>query len=118
MIRCKRIYIPTGPEDGMRVLVERMWPRGLTKAAAAIDLWLKDVAPSTELRRWYGHDPARWEEFRMRYRAELERNAEPIATLLNQAASSDLTLVYAARDEPGNSAQVLQTYLLEQLELK
>ena len=116
MIQCKRVYTPTSTEDGIRVLVERLWPRGITKASAAIDLWLKEVAPSPELRRWYAHDPARWEGFRVRYRAELERNTEPIATLLKQAASNDLTLVYAARDEPGNSAQVLQSYLLELLE--
>ena len=100
--------------DGYRVLVERLWPRGVSKADAAIDLWLKDVAPSPELRRWYGHDPSRWEEFQLRYLAELEANPEPVAHLLGLAASDNLTLVYAARDEPGNSAQILHTHLQSQ----
>ncbi len=114
MIFCKRIYLPAELRDGHRVLVERLWPRGVSKADAAIDLWLKDVAPSPELRRWYGHDPSRWEEFQSRYLAELEANPEPVAQLLALATSDSLTLVYAARDEPGNSAQILQAYLQRQ----
>ncbi len=111
MIRRKRIYLPADPEDGVRVLVERLWPRGISKASAMIDLWAKELAPSTELRRWFGHDPAHWEEFQLRYKEELEASPEPIAQLLELVAHNDLTLVYAARDEPGNSAQVLQAYL-------
>ncbi len=111
MIRCKRVYLPPDPDDGERVLVERLWPRGVSRASAAIDLWLKNVAPSAELRRWFAHEPKRWNEFQSRYRAELEANPEPVAQLLDLAARGNLTLVYAARDEPGNSAQVLQDYL-------
>ena len=115
MIRCKRIYLPADPKDGNRVLVERLWPRGMSKASAAIVLWLKDVAPSAELRRWFAHDPERWDEFQSRYRLELDANPEPVSQLLDLAAHGNLTLVYAARDEPGNSAQVLQAYLQARL---
>ncbi len=111
MIRCKRVYLPADPNDGKRVLVERLWPRGVSKASAAINLWLKNVAPSAELRRWFAHEPKRWKEFQSRYRLELEANPEPVAQLLDLATRGNLTLVYASRDEPGNSAQVLQAYL-------
>lgn len=111
-IRCKRIYDAPAPDDGLRVLVERLWPRGIRKADAAIDRWLKEVAPSPALRQWFGHDPARWDEFQQRYRDELAANSGPVNELLRLAATHDLTLVYAARDEPGNSAQVLREFLL------
>jgi uncharacterized protein YeaO (DUF488 family) len=110
-IRCKRIYAGVDAGDGIRVLVERLWPRGVRKADAAIDLWLKDIAPSAELRRWFGHDPSRWDAFQTRYRNELDANPRPVADLLRLAEEQDLTLVYSARDEPGNSAQVLRDYL-------
>ncbi|MCP5316210.1 MAG: DUF488 family protein [Chromatiaceae bacterium] len=110
-IRCRRIYEAPKPDDGLRVLVERLWPRGVRKADAAIHLWMKDVAPSPALRQWFGHRPARWGEFQQCYRNELAANTGPIDELLQLAAERDLTLVYAARDEPGNSAQVLRDYL-------
>lgn len=111
MIRCRRIYLPASPDDGARVLVERLWPRGLRKADAQLDLWLKTAAPSPDLRRWYGHDPARWAEFQARYRAELAANTPVIAQLCTLAAQGNLTLVHAARDQPGNSTQVVCDYL-------
>ncbi|MDJ0893036.1 MAG: DUF488 domain-containing protein [Gammaproteobacteria bacterium] len=118
MIQRKRVYLPARPGDGTRVLVERLWPRGISKASANVHLWLKDIAPSTELRRWFGHDPARWKAFQRRYHAELEANPEPVTRLVELAVKGDLTLVYAARDEPGNSAEILQAYLKVQLRNK
>ena len=99
----------------MRVLVERLWPRGVRKADAAIDLWAKEIAPSAALRRWFDHDPARWGGFVERYRAELEANPAAVDALLRHARQGPLTLVYAACDEPGNSARVLCDYLAERL---
>lgn len=110
-VRCKRIYLPVSSDDGARVLVERLWPRGVSKADAALDLWLKDVAPSPGLRRWYAHDPARWDAFRQRYLDELDARDDEIAQLLALADHALLTLVYAARDVPGTGAQVLCDYL-------
>lgn len=111
MIRIKRVYEPPGPADGTRVLVERLWPRGVSKASGRIDLWTKEVAPSPELRRWYGHDPAKWPEFRRRYLAEIRRNPE-VARLRELAAGLPaVTFVYAARDEERNSARVLAAFL-------
>jgi len=114
-IHCKRIYDGVDPGDGMRILVERLWPRGVRKEDAPIDQWLKEIAPSAELRRWYGHDPTRWDRFRDRYRKELEANPRSVAELLHLAGKRDLTLVYSARDEPGNSAQVLRDFLRDRL---
>lgn len=111
-IRLKRAYEPPLPEDGTRVLVDRMWPRGLRKAEAGIDCWLKEVAPSSELRRWFGHDPSRWQEFRLRYRAELSARPELLDKLRALAAQGTLTLVYAARDEEHNQAVALRGMLL------
>jgi uncharacterized protein YeaO (DUF488 family) len=108
----KRVYDPPGPADGRRVLVDRLWPRGLKKQAAQIDLWLKTVAPSTELRRWFGHDPARWPEFRKRYRAELADNPA-LEELRRLARQGRVTLLYAARDPNHNNAVVLRELLLE-----
>ena len=110
-IRLKRAYEPPAPEDGRRILVDRLWPRGLRKADAAIDCWLKDIAPSTELRLWFGHDPARWEEFRRRYRAELSAHPDPLNELRTMALEGRLTLVYSARDELHNDAVVLRDVL-------
>jgi uncharacterized protein YeaO (DUF488 family) len=109
MIRVRRVYDPPAPDDGHRVLVERLWPRGMTKEAVAAE-WTKDVAPSPALRTWYGHDIAKWEEFQRRYRAELDASGawEPIAAM---AEEGTVTLVYAARDEEHNSAVVLAGYL-------
>lgn len=114
-VNLKRVYMPRGSEDGMRVLVERLWPRGLGKAKAGIDRWLKEVAPSPELRTWFGHDPARWAEFRRRYRAELLRNPGPFEKLLSLCRTGPVTLVYAARDETHNSARVLHELIEERL---
>ncbi len=111
-IRTKRAYEHPSRSDGTRVLVDRMWPRGVKKADAAIDVWLKDIAPSAELRRWFGHDPDKWEEFQQRYRAELKEHAEPLKRLLALAHESRaLTLVYAARDAQHNNAVALRAYL-------
>jgi uncharacterized protein YeaO (DUF488 family) len=111
MITLKRIYENPRPEDGLRVLVERLWPRGLTKERAAVDLWLKDVAPSPELRKWFGHDPARWEQFQDRYRRELLEKKDAVRLLRQQGKAETVTLVYAARDEEHNGALVLKRFL-------
>lgn len=110
-IRLKRAYEPPSPEDGTRVLVDRLWPRGVRKAEAVIDCWLKEIAPSSELRRWFGHDPSRWEEFRRRYRAELSSRPELLNRLRALAEQGTLTLVYAARDEDHNQAVALRGML-------
>ena len=95
----------------MRILVDRLWPRGLTKQRAALQLWLKDVAPSPELRKWFGHDPAKWKEFQARYREELREKSDALAQLREQARDHTVTLVYAARDEAHNEAVVLKKIL-------
>lgn len=114
-VRLRRVYEPPAPEDGRRFLVERLWPRGMTKEKAQVDAWLKDVAPSPELRRWYGHAPAKWEEFQRRYRQELAAHPEALDPLLEAARSGPITLVYAARDERRNSASILKEVLDERL---
>ncbi len=111
-IRLKRAYEPADPGDGVRILVDRLWPRGVSKNAAAIDRWMKDIAPSADLRRWFGHDPARWEEFRRRYTAELHQNAPLLDELRALARHDTITLVYGARDEAHNDAVVLRDLLL------
>jgi uncharacterized protein YeaO (DUF488 family) len=111
-IRIKRAYEPPAAADGTRVLVDRLWPRGLTKASAAISLWRKDVAPTAALRRWFGHDPARWDEFRRRYETELRAKTESLAELKQLAKSAPLTLIYAARDPAHNHALVLRDVIL------
>lgn len=110
-IQIKRAYDPPSEHDGTRILVDRLWPRGVAKAKAHIDLWLKDVAPSTDLRKWFAHDPARWTEFQHRYLAELKHNNEPLAQLKQAAAKGPVTLIYAARDQEHNEAVVLQKLL-------
>ncbi|CAN5405864.1 DUF488 domain-containing protein [soil metagenome] len=111
-VRVKRVYAPPAPDDGLRVLVDRIWPRGISKAAAAVDLWLKDVAPSTELRKWFGHEPERMAEFTARYTAELDANPAA-AELRGLAVDHDrITLVYSAHDERHNQAVVLAGYLV------
>ena len=109
--RTKRVHDPAAVEDGRRVLVDRVWPRGLAKADAAIDEWLRDVAPSTELRRWFGHDPARWDEFVRRYHAELDARPESARTLLEAAARQTVTLCFGARDREHNNAVALKSWL-------
>lgn len=110
----KRVYAPPDADDGTRVLVDRLWPRGVSKARAALDVWAKDVAPSTELRRWFGHDPVRWAEFCTRYRAELSGNAEVVGTLRALAKKGPVTLLFAAKAEAHNEAVVLRLFLLNQ----
>ena len=107
-INLKRVYEKPAKEDGIRVLVDRLWPRGLTKQKAKIDLWLKDIAPSNELRKWFGHDPEKWKEFRKRYQKELKENKEQIEILKEQQKKGTVTLVYAARDQEHNEAIVLK----------
>jgi uncharacterized protein YeaO (DUF488 family) len=111
-IRIKRAYEPPASDDGVRVLVDRLWPRGVARETARIDHWLKDIAPSASLRKWFGHDPALWPEFRTRYRAELGQNADAVATLRSLAkAAKTMTLVFAAKDEAHNNAVVLKELL-------
>jgi uncharacterized protein YeaO (DUF488 family) len=110
-IRLKRAYEPPSPDDGMRVLVDRLWPRGLGKSEAAIDRWLKEVAPSSELRRWFGHDPRKWDEFRRKYRVELSGGGDLLRELRQAAQEGPLTLVYSARDQEHNQAVVLRDVL-------
>ena len=111
MIHLKRVYEEPSKNDGLRALVERLWPRGLTKERAAVDLWLKDVAPSPELRKWFGHDPARWKQFQERYRQELREKKDAVRLLKQKAKEGTVTLVYAARDEEHNGAVVLKRFL-------
>ena len=113
MIRLMRAYEPPPADDGTRVLVDRLWPRGLSRERAGIDLWLKDIAPSPELRKWFGHDPARWEEFRRLYRAELAGKPDLLRMPGEKGRRGTLTLVYAARDEVRNNAVVLKELLEE-----
>jgi uncharacterized protein YeaO (DUF488 family) len=111
MIKLKRAYEKPAKDDGERILVERLWPRGLTKLEAKIDLWLKEIAPSTELRRWFGHDPDKWDGFRQRYQKELRDKDDLIKLLKRKAKAGTITLIYAARDEEHNSALVLKQFL-------
>src|SRR5690606_1757909 len=116
MIHIKRAYEEAAPEDGRRFLVDRLWPRGIKKEALPLDGWLKEVAPSDELRRWFGHEPERWAEFQRRYAAELDAQPESWQPLLEAARQGDVTLVYAARDEEHNNAAALRSYLEKKLE--
>jgi uncharacterized protein YeaO (DUF488 family) len=116
MIQCKRVYEAVAAEDGQRVLVDRLWPRGLSKAALHLDDWLAQVAPSTSLRREFGHDPAAFDSFRTGYRAELAAHPEYWQGLLVRAEQGVLTLLYAARDPQLNNAQVLAEFLEDELE--
>lgn len=110
-IAIKRAYPAPTESDGYRILVDRLWPRGLKKEAAHVDLWLKDIAPSPSLRTWFGHDPARFAEFQRRYTAELKANAEAVAQMDRILAQTPVTLVYAAKDETHNHAVVLKAFL-------
>jgi uncharacterized protein YeaO (DUF488 family) len=112
-IRLKRVYEQAQPTDGYRVLVDRLWPRGIGRRDAAIDLWAKELAPSSELRRWYGHDVARWGEFRRRYREELAGKRNLIADLVRQAAQRPLTLLFAAKDVDHSNALVLKEFIAD-----
>ena len=109
------MYDPPSTEDGVRVLVDRLWPRGLTKAAAAVDLWLKDIAPSVTLRRWFNHDPSRWSEFIRRYGEELDAKKAAVAALIGAIRSGRVTLVFGGRDPEHNNAAALHSYLTRHL---
>ncbi|CAN7705388.1 MULTISPECIES: DUF488 domain-containing protein [Neorhizobium] len=112
-VKLKRAYeIPT-EDDGIRVLVDRLWPRGIKKSDAAIDHWLKELAPSTDLRKWFGHDPARWTEFRRRYGAEIQEHRDALDRLRGMMAKGTVTLVYSAQDETHNNAVILREMLRE-----
>jgi uncharacterized protein YeaO (DUF488 family) len=113
-IQLKRVYEPADPRDGFRVLVDRLWPRGFTKEKLKADLWLKDASPSTELRKWYGHDPLRWESFKQRYFLELEANPQAVKRLLDEAERGRLTLLFSTRELEYNHAVALKEYLLSQ----
>ncbi len=117
-IELKRVYEAPSDTDGMRILVERLWPRGVSKAKAAVDHWVKDVAPSPELRSWYGHKPELWDEFRDRYRAELAENPEAVDTVRALCAKQPVTFIFAAKDEERNSATVLRDFLLAEFDAR
>lgn len=112
-IAVKRIYEPVAKSDGFRVLVDRLWPRGISKENAKLDLWLPDIGPSTKLRQWFNHDPERWEEFQRRYHAELKEKKELVTELKAQAQKGKLTLLYSAKDEAHNQAVALRRFLLK-----
>jgi uncharacterized protein YeaO (DUF488 family) len=114
-IRLARVHDPDLPVTGRRFLVERLWPRGIRREDLPLDGWLRDVAPSSELRRWFGHDPARWAEFRRRYLAELQVSPDACRPLLDAARSGEVTLLYSARDRERNSAVVLREHLLSRI---
>lgn len=111
-VKLKRAYEPPARGDGTRILIDRLWPRGVSKANAAIDEWIKELAPSTRLRKWFGHDPARWKEFRSRYAAEVQEHPEQLRRLRNLARKKPITLVYSAHDEIHNDAVALRDFLL------
>ncbi len=110
-IKLKRAYEKPSKADGKRILVERLWPRGVSKGTAALDEWFKEIAPSPGLRKWYGHDPEKWPEFQKRYRAELKANGDEVERLRACCGSGPVTFVYAAKDERRNSALVLKAWL-------
>ena len=113
--RIKRVYDSPSRQDGRRILVDGLWPRGVSRKTARIDEWARDLAPSTELRRWFGHDPARWSEFQKRYRAELRTRSDRLAWLVGLAGRGRITLVFAARDSEHNNARALQRIVAERL---
>ncbi|MDF2867756.1 MAG: hypothetical protein K0S11_1226 [Gammaproteobacteria bacterium] len=110
-IGIKRIYDPPQKSDGLRLLIDRLWPRGIKKTEAAIDLWLKEIAPSNALRKWFNHDPEKWLEFQQRYIQELQEKPELIEFILEKASKQSITLLYSAKDTQSNNAQVLQAFL-------
>jgi uncharacterized protein YeaO (DUF488 family) len=115
MICLKRIYDPVSDDDGVRFLVERLWPRGVNKKDLHLDAWLKDVAPSTDLRQWFSHDPAKWTEFQQRYFAELEAHPEVLEPILKASSQGRVTLIFSSRDGVHNNAVALKTYLTAHL---
>jgi uncharacterized protein YeaO (DUF488 family) len=118
MLKLKRAYDPPAREDGRRFLVERLWPRGVKKSTLRLDAWLKDVAPSHDLRKWFSHDPRKWLEFQKRYRSELTQHPEAWDPIAHAARQGTVTLIYGARDPQRNSAAVLRDYLKKKLTVK
>jgi len=117
MLEVKRVYEPAAPNDGARFFVERLWPRGVTKDSLGIDGWVKEVAPSDTLRRWFGHDPAKWEQFCHRYSAELDSRKGAWSPILEAARQGNVTLLYSARDTEHNNALALKAYLQKHLQV-
>ena len=117
-VKLKRAYDPPAASDGTRILVDRLWPRGISKSNAAIDQWDKEIAPSTTLGKWFGHDPAGWQEFRRRYANEIQRHREQLDELRDRAQSGRITLVFAAHDQVHNHAVVLRDMLLGRTEAR
>lgn len=117
-IAIKRIYEPAAAQDGYRVLVDRLWPRGISKAKARIDLWLREIAPSTELRKWFDHDPVKWQTFCTRYRSELHEKPELLESLRQQVEKGQVTLLYSAHDEKFNQAVALREFLAKDAKKK
>lgn len=111
MVNIKRVYDAPDEDDGKRILVDRLWPRGMTKEKAQVDLWLKEIAPTTELRKWFEHDPEKWEAFKKRYIKELQENKEPVSILKDAVKRGKVTLLYGAKDEEHNEALVLKNVL-------
>lgn len=111
-LRVKRVYAPPSPEDGARILVDRLWPRGLSREKARGDLWLKELAPSTELRKWFNHDPAKWDEFSQRYQQELRQQPAALAQLVELAGTRPVTLLFGAKEERFNDAVALKAFIL------
>ena len=116
-IRVKRIYEPPEPADGYRLLVDRLWPRGVSRESASLDAWMREVAPSSELRRWFGHDASRWQEFKRRYAVELGTRQNLVAEILSLARDRSVTLIYSARDRSHNQAVALAEYLAAKAEV-
>jgi uncharacterized protein YeaO (DUF488 family) len=110
-LKLKRVYEAPHKDDGTRILVDRLWPRGLTKQKAKVDLWLKEIAPSTELRKWFGHDPKKWRSFRARYQTELKQHPDQLKLLKSKLKEGTVTLIYGARDQEHNEALVLKEFL-------
>lgn len=110
-ITIKRVYLPAEKSDGYRILIDRLWPRGLTKAKASIDLWLKEVAPSTELRKWFNHDPEKWTEFKKKYYKELSQNKDALNVIIEKSKTHNVTLVFGSKEEKYNDAVALKEYL-------
>lgn len=113
-IRVKRVYDPVEPNDGLRILVDRLWPRGLSKHQAVVDLWMKDIAPSHALRKWFGHRPERWQEFRQRYHRELDNKPGQVRELIRYLTERPVTLLYSAKSTEANQALALLEYLMRQ----
>ena len=110
-LNVKRVYLPAAKKDGLRILVDRLWPRGISKEKSKVDLWLKEIAPSNELRKWYNHEPGKWEHFKEKYFKELSSNPELLKLLIEKAAKGTVTLLYSSKEERFNNAVALREYI-------